>query len=55
VTDGVNVPLVGDFHYNGHTPAHRVSRVRRGAAHKYRINPGNVGNGEQARRQLPAR
>src|SRR5471032_3386093 len=39
---GVNVPIVGDFHYNGHT----LLTEYRGCAEaldKYRINPGNVG------------
>ena len=48
---GVNVPLVGDFHYNGHkllsdNPACAESLS------KYRINPGNVGRGEKGDRQF---
>jgi (E)-4-hydroxy-3-methylbut-2-enyl-diphosphate synthase len=43
---GVNVPLVGDFHYNGH----KLLSAYPGCAEalsKYRINPGNVGNGKK--------
>ncbi len=36
------VPLVGDFHYNGHTLLSRYPDCAR-ALDKYRINPGNVG------------
>lgn len=39
---GVNVPLVGDFHYNGHTLLRQFPDCARALA-KYRINPGNVG------------
>ncbi len=39
---GVNVPLVGDFHYNGHLLLARYPETARALA-KYRINPGNVG------------
>jgi (E)-4-hydroxy-3-methylbut-2-enyl-diphosphate synthase len=39
---GVHVPLVGDFHYNGHLLLHRYPECARALA-KYRINPGNVG------------
>ncbi|MEO8461249.1 MAG: flavodoxin-dependent (E)-4-hydroxy-3-methylbut-2-enyl-diphosphate synthase, partial [Dokdonella sp.] len=43
---GVSVPLIGDFHYNGHQlladePAAAVALA------KYRINPGNVGFGRK--------
>ncbi|EGF30810.1 1-hydroxy-2-methyl-2-(E)-butenyl 4-diphosphate synthase [Oxalobacteraceae bacterium IMCC9480] len=41
---GVNVPLVGDFHYNGHTLLNDYPDCAR-ALSKYRINPGNVGQG----------
>ncbi len=37
-----NVPLVGDFHYNGHLLLARFPECARSLA-KYRINPGNVG------------
>ena len=39
---GVNVPLVGDFHYNGHLLLTRFPACARALA-KYRVNPGNVG------------
>jgi (E)-4-hydroxy-3-methylbut-2-enyl-diphosphate synthase len=39
---GVEVPIVGDFHYNGHLLLHRYPDCARALA-KYRINPGNVG------------
>jgi (E)-4-hydroxy-3-methylbut-2-enyl-diphosphate synthase len=39
---GWNVPLVGDFHYNGHLLLTRYPDCARALA-KYRINPGNVG------------
>jgi (E)-4-hydroxy-3-methylbut-2-enyl-diphosphate synthase len=38
----VEVPLVGDFHYNGHLLLTRYPECARALA-KYRINPGNVG------------
>jgi (E)-4-hydroxy-3-methylbut-2-enyl-diphosphate synthase len=40
----VNVPLVGDFHYNGHTLLKDYPDCAKALA-KYRINPGNVGHG----------
>ena len=39
---GVSVPIVGDFHYNGHLLLARYPACAR-ALDKYRINPGNVG------------
>src|SRR5471032_1748755 len=39
---GVNVPIVGDFHYNGHTLLTEYPGCAE-ALDKYRINPGNVG------------
>jgi (E)-4-hydroxy-3-methylbut-2-enyl-diphosphate synthase len=39
---GIDVPLVGDFHYNGHTLLREFPDCA-GALAKYRINPGNVG------------
>ena len=39
---GVQVPLVGDFHYNGHTLLSENPACAE-ALDKYRINPGNVG------------
>jgi len=41
---GVDVPLVGDFHYNGHVLLQKHPRCAELLA-KYRINPGNVGKG----------
>jgi (E)-4-hydroxy-3-methylbut-2-enyl-diphosphate synthase len=43
---GVDVPLVGDFHYNGHTLLSEFPACAE-ALDKYRINPGNVGVGEK--------
>jgi (E)-4-hydroxy-3-methylbut-2-enyl-diphosphate synthase len=43
---GVDVPLVGDFHYNGHTLLTEFPDCAR-ALSKYRINPGNVGRGRK--------
>ena len=49
---GVDVPLVGDFHFNGHRLLRAVPEC--GAAlGKWRINPGNVGKGSRATRSLP--
>lgn len=41
---GVDVPIVGDFHYNGHTLLKDFPECAQ-ALSKYRINPGNVGKG----------
>ena len=41
---GVDVPLIGDFHYNGHTLLKDYPDCAK-ALSKYRINPGNVGQG----------
>ena len=43
---GCRVPIIGDFHYNGHLLLTRHPDCAR-ALDKYRINPGNVGAGEQ--------
>ena len=43
---GCDVPLVGDFHYNGHKLLTEVSECAK-ALSKYRINPGNVGRAER--------
>jgi (E)-4-hydroxy-3-methylbut-2-enyl-diphosphate synthase len=40
---GVGVPLIGDFHYNGHLLLAKYPECARILA-KYRINPGNVGS-----------
>ena len=39
---GVDVPIIGDFHYNGHQLLSKFPACARALA-KYRINPGNVG------------
>ncbi len=41
---GCGVPLIGDFHYNGHTLLHDFPQCAE-VLDKYRINPGNVGKG----------
>jgi (E)-4-hydroxy-3-methylbut-2-enyl-diphosphate synthase len=43
---GVNVPIVGDFHYNGHLLLKKYPDCAR-ALSKYRINPGNVDIGKK--------
>jgi (E)-4-hydroxy-3-methylbut-2-enyl-diphosphate synthase len=43
---GVDAPLIGDFHYNGHLLLARYKECARALA-KYRINPGNVGVGKK--------
>src|SRR5579863_9691996 len=43
---GVSVPIVGDFHYNGHILLKKYPECARALA-KYRINPGNVGIGRK--------
>ncbi|MDE3021694.1 MAG: flavodoxin-dependent (E)-4-hydroxy-3-methylbut-2-enyl-diphosphate synthase [Pseudomonadota bacterium] len=43
---GVNVPLVGDFHFNGHKLLTQFPECAEALA-KYRINPGNVGRGSK--------
>lgn len=48
---GVDVPLVGDFHYNGHRLLTDHPACAE-ALSKYRINPGNVGKGEKGDRQF---
>src|SRR5438067_3200568 len=48
---GVHVPLVGDFHYNGHRLLTEHPACAE-ALSKYRINPGNVGRGEKGDRQF---
>ena len=40
---GITVPIVGDFHYNGHLLLTKFPECARALA-KYRINPGNVGS-----------
>jgi (E)-4-hydroxy-3-methylbut-2-enyl-diphosphate synthase len=43
---GVNVPLIGDFHFNGHKLLREHPDCAAALA-KYRINPGNVGRGSK--------
>ena len=50
---GIDVPLVGDFHYNGHTLLTDYPGCAE-ALSKYRINPGNVGKGDKRDRQFTA-
>ena len=44
---GIHVPLVGDFHYNGHKLLTEIPECA-DCLSKYRINPGNVGKGTKA-------
>ncbi len=48
---GIDVPLVGDFHYNGHRLLTDYPACAE-ALSKYRINPGNVGKGHKHDRQF---
>ncbi len=48
---GIEVPLVGDFHYNGHRLLTDFPAMAQ-ALSKYRINPGNVGKGDKRDRQF---
>ncbi len=48
---GVDVPLIGDFHYNGHRLLTDFPACAQ-ALSKYRINPGNVGKGDKHDRQF---
>jgi (E)-4-hydroxy-3-methylbut-2-enyl-diphosphate synthase len=48
---GINVPLVGDFHYNGHRLLTEFPDCAQ-ALSKYRINPGNVGKGDKHDKQF---
>src|SRR5207344_215654 len=43
---GVRVPIIGDFHYNGHLLLKKYPEMARALA-KYRINPGNVNIGKK--------
>jgi (E)-4-hydroxy-3-methylbut-2-enyl-diphosphate synthase len=51
--NGVDVPLVGDFHFNGHKLLGKYPDCARALA-KYRINPGNVGRGKKRDEQFAA-
>ncbi|MDA0772405.1 MAG: flavodoxin-dependent (E)-4-hydroxy-3-methylbut-2-enyl-diphosphate synthase [Cyanobacteria bacterium] len=44
--DGLEIPLVGDFHYNGHLLLDQFPECA-STLSKYRINPGNVGYGDK--------
>ncbi|MEO5844475.1 MAG: flavodoxin-dependent (E)-4-hydroxy-3-methylbut-2-enyl-diphosphate synthase, partial [Caldimonas sp.] len=48
---GIDVPLIGDFHYNGHRLLTDFPACAE-ALSKYRINPGNVGKGDKHDRQF---
>jgi (E)-4-hydroxy-3-methylbut-2-enyl-diphosphate synthase len=48
---GVQVPLVGDFHFNGHKLLAKYPDCAQALA-KYRINPGNVGRGKKRDEQF---
>jgi len=48
---GCNVPLVGDFHFNGHKLLEKYQGCAQ-ALDKYRINPGNVGKGSKRDNQF---
>ena len=50
---GCNVPLIGDFHYNGHKLLAAYPDCAQSLA-KYRINPGNVGKGSKRDEQFAA-
>ncbi len=48
---GCNVPIIGDFHYNGHVLLTKYPECAE-ALDKYRINPGNVGAGQRRDEQF---
>ena len=48
---GLDVPLIGDFHYNGHRLLTDYPECAQALA-KYRINPGNVGHGKKRDEQF---
>jgi len=48
---GIDVPLIGDFHYNGHRLLTDFPDCAK-ALSKYRINPGNVGKGDKRDKQF---
>jgi (E)-4-hydroxy-3-methylbut-2-enyl-diphosphate synthase len=50
---GVDTPLIGDFHYNGHTLLAEYPACAEALA-KYRINPGNVGFKDKRDKQFSA-
>jgi len=48
---GCHVPIIGDFHYNGHVLLTKYPECA-SALDKYRINPGNVGAGQRRDEQF---
>ena len=50
---GEDVPLIGDFHFNGHKLLTKYTECAQALA-KYRINPGNVGRGRKRDTQFAA-
>lgn len=48
---GIDVPLIGDFHFNGHRLLSEFPECAQSLS-KYRINPGNVGKGDKKDRQF---
>ncbi|HXE48046.1 MAG TPA: flavodoxin-dependent (E)-4-hydroxy-3-methylbut-2-enyl-diphosphate synthase [Ramlibacter sp.] len=48
---GIDIPLIGDFHYNGHRLLTDYPDCAQ-ALSKYRINPGNVGKGDKHDKQF---
>jgi (E)-4-hydroxy-3-methylbut-2-enyl-diphosphate synthase len=48
---GCEVPIIGDFHYNGHVLLTKYPECAK-ALDKYRINPGNVGHGQRRDEQF---
>ncbi len=48
---GIDVPLIGDFHFNGHRLLTDYPECAK-ALSKYRINPGNVGKGDKRDKQF---
>ncbi|MFL2980389.1 MAG: flavodoxin-dependent (E)-4-hydroxy-3-methylbut-2-enyl-diphosphate synthase [Methylophilaceae bacterium] len=51
LSKGCSVPLIGDFHYNGHRLLQKFSKCA-SSLDKYRINPGNVGKGSKKDEQF---
>jgi hypothetical protein len=49
---GIRVPIIGDFHYNGHVLLKKYPECARALA-KYRINPGNASIGRTGRFEFP--
>ena len=50
-SEDCRVPIIGDFHFNGHKLLSRHDACARALA-KYRINPGNVGHGKKRDKQF---